>query len=84
LCAQYIAVLRAAFSDCIRGGYCMPGRLTLIHALMQCGMDIDQPNAAGDSLLLECISGKYSGSEPLLPALMDLGATLWASNSVTK
>jgi hypothetical protein len=80
---QYIDILRALFSDHIRGGY-MAGALTLIHALMQCECDIDQPNAAGNTPLLECGSAQCYKVEELLQALMDLGATPWVSNSVTK
>jgi hypothetical protein len=50
---------------------------------------IDQPNAAGDSLLLECIYMRHRDDEPwpawpVLQLLMNRGATAWTSNSRTK
>jgi hypothetical protein len=83
--AQYIGELRAGFSNGIRRAYQMPDTLTLMRALMQCGFDIDQPNAAGETLLLECINARYqSHGEALLRALMVLGASPCVSNSRTK
>jgi hypothetical protein len=83
--AQYIEILRAEFSKGIGRGDQRSLMLTLIRALMQCGMDIDQPNAVGDTLLLECFNALYPNyAEELLQPLVSLGATPWVSNSVTK
>jgi hypothetical protein len=81
--AQYIEVLRAAFT-CGVDDRDSEGMLKLLRALTGCGFDVDQRNKQGNTLLLQCVSAEYAGNEVLLPALMDLGATMWASNSVNK